>query len=150
MPGQDNNPSANIPPEFLKGLKDYPHIPEEAFELKQKRSELNEFVKNDQKPDPLSSEEYAQEFDKMMKGEPSRLANLGEMMKSNDSEIELFIKTSHRELIKEENLIEEITALMREADQKFESIGGGTRHYVRDILLPLMEEKGLCFCRVIK
>lgn len=32
---------------------------------------------------------------------------------------------------------------MREADLLFETTGGGTRHYVRDLLLPMMEQAGL-------
>jgi hypothetical protein len=43
--------------------------------------------------------------------------------------------------------IAEITSLIREADEIFETVGGSTRHYVRDVLLPLMEEKGIYFCR---
>jgi hypothetical protein len=42
--------------------------------------------------------------------------------------------------------VAEITALIREADEIFETVGGGTRHYVRDVLMPLMEEKGIAFC----
>lgn len=39
-------------------------------------------------------------------------------------------------------LISTFTELMREADKRFENVGGSTRHYVRDVLLPLIEEKG--------
>lgn len=42
-----------------------------------------------------------------------------------------------------EQFLEEMTAIMREADQRFEMVGGGTRHYMRDIFLPMMEERGL-------
>lgn len=42
-----------------------------------------------------------------------------------------------------ENIITVMTAIMREADKTFETVGGSTRHYVRDVLLPLMEKKGL-------
>lgn len=43
---------------------------------------------------------------------------------------------------------DEFAAIMREADKVFETTGGGTRHYVRDVLVPLMQEKGFCFCRI--
>jgi hypothetical protein len=36
-----------------------------------------------------------------------------------------------------------LTQAMREADLKFETVGGGTRHYVRDCLLPEIEKVGL-------
>jgi hypothetical protein len=42
----------------------------------------------------------------------------------------------------ESKITTEMTAIMREADQAFETVGGSTRHYVRDVLLPLMEQKG--------
>lgn len=43
-----------------------------------------------------------------------------------------------------------ITEIIREADEKFESIGGSTRHYVRDVLLPLLAEKNIYFCKVTR
>jgi hypothetical protein len=139
MPGQDNIPRG-IPPEFLKGLQErfsedqkhiqeYPRTPEEVFELKQSKAELNECVKND------------------------RLSELAENVKLTPGVAKLF-EPQHQafrmEPIGQEELITEMTALMREADQVFEKVGGSTRHYVRDVLLPLMEAKGLCFCRIIK
>lgn len=39
--------------------------------------------------------------------------------------------------------IEEVTAVIREADGKFKSIGGSTRHYVSDLLIPMMQDAGL-------
>jgi hypothetical protein len=39
--------------------------------------------------------------------------------------------------------ISDFTELIREADRLFEKVGGSTRHFVRDCLLPLMEEKGM-------
>jgi hypothetical protein len=36
-----------------------------------------------------------------------------------------------------------LTAAMREADKTFERVGGSTRHYVRDCLLPILEKHGL-------
>lgn len=39
--------------------------------------------------------------------------------------------------------VDKITAVMQNADEKFFSVGGGTRRYVRDVLLPLMEKAGL-------
>jgi hypothetical protein len=41
-----------------------------------------------------------------------------------------------------------VTAVMRDADKEFEKIGGSTRHYVRDVLLPLLEQAGIRLCRV--
>lgn len=41
-----------------------------------------------------------------------------------------------------------VTAVMREADEKFHTSGGSTRHYVRDLLLPLLEQAGIRLCRV--
>ncbi len=39
--------------------------------------------------------------------------------------------------------IDKFTEIMREADKAFEKIGGSTRHYVRDVLFPLLEKNGL-------
>lgn len=50
---------------------------------------------------------------------------------------------------KNEKYVGEITAIMREADTAFEKVGGSTRHYVRDLLLPMMEDKGLFIYRVV-
>ena len=44
-------------------------------------------------------------------------------------------------------IADEITAVVREADHRFEKIGGTARHYVRDLLLPLLHEKGLLVTR---
>jgi hypothetical protein len=41
------------------------------------------------------------------------------------------------------NLIQLLTEIMREADDKFIITGGSTRHYVRDCLLPLLWENNL-------
>lgn len=38
---------------------------------------------------------------------------------------------------------QKLTAAMREADVIFERVGGGTRHYVRDCLLPMIEKHGV-------
>lgn len=46
-----------------------------------------------------------------------------------------------------EEIVQEVTAVMREADKKFEMMGGSTRHYVRDLLIPMLEEKGLQVCK---
>lgn len=40
-------------------------------------------------------------------------------------------------------IIKRLTAAMREADETFETVGGSTRHYVRDCLLPILEKHGL-------
>jgi hypothetical protein len=42
-----------------------------------------------------------------------------------------------------EKYIAKFTEIMREADKAFETTGGGTRHYVRDVLFPIMEREGL-------
>jgi hypothetical protein len=39
-------------------------------------------------------------------------------------------------------IVDAVTAAMREADKMFETTGGSTRHYVRDLLLPILQEKG--------
>lgn len=39
--------------------------------------------------------------------------------------------------------IADFAELIREADRIFEVVGGSTRHYVADCLLPLMKEKGM-------
>lgn len=44
--------------------------------------------------------------------------------------------------ISESQAVEILTAAMREADRIYEGTGGGTRHYVRDVLLPILQEKG--------
>ncbi len=43
----------------------------------------------------------------------------------------------------DKELVRRLTAAMREADESFEKIGGGTRHRVRDCLLPVLESHGL-------
>lgn len=43
----------------------------------------------------------------------------------------------------EKNILQEMTAIMRDADVAFETAGGSTRHYLRDVLFPLMEKNGL-------
>lgn len=50
-----------------------------------------------------------------------------------------------KELTQEEYSGEDIAAIvevMRESDRIFENTGGGTRHYIRDVFLPLLETKG--------
>lgn len=44
--------------------------------------------------------------------------------------------------------VDEVTIVMREADAKFKSIGGSTRHYVRDLLIPIMQDAGLLIISV--
>jgi hypothetical protein len=41
-----------------------------------------------------------------------------------------------------------VTEVIRRADARHKLTGGGSRHYVRDILLPLLEEAGIRLCRV--
>lgn len=52
------------------------------------------------------------------------------------------------EELPEEEAVQLLTHIMREADRQFERIGGSTRHYVRDILLPMLEQAGIKLCRV--
>ena len=40
------------------------------------------------------------------------------------------------------DLVKEITSVVREADAQFRELGGSTRHWVRDLFLPIMEERG--------
>jgi hypothetical protein len=43
--------------------------------------------------------------------------------------------------------VAKITAVVREADQDFERVGGSSRHWVRECLLPRLEAAGL---RIVK
>ena len=43
----------------------------------------------------------------------------------------------------ESEIIIRLTKAMREADESFESVGGSTRHYVRECLLPILSGHGL-------
>lgn len=40
-------------------------------------------------------------------------------------------------------VVAELVAAMREADEQFEHVGGSTRHYVYDCLLPALARRGL-------
>jgi len=40
-------------------------------------------------------------------------------------------------------LVRRMTLAMREADEMFETVGGSTRHHVRECLLPVLEKHGL-------
>lgn len=42
-----------------------------------------------------------------------------------------------------QELVSEITAAVRVADERFESVGGSSRHFVRECLLPALDEAGL-------
>jgi len=42
----------------------------------------------------------------------------------------------------EQKLIELLTSIVREADESHEQVGGSTRHWVRDCLLPTVEARG--------
>jgi|ERR1044072_5607122 hypothetical protein len=48
--------------------------------------------------------------------------------------------------INDPQLADRITACMRIADEAFKTSGGSTKHYVRDVLLPILNREGLCFC----
>ena len=54
---------------------------------------------------------------------------------------------AQRAAVLEEADEQTITAAMREADRVFEKVGGSTRHYVRDCLLPIMKKHGLIVVR---
>src|SRR5687768_11374956 len=41
-----------------------------------------------------------------------------------------------------EQYITDFTVIMRNADEIFHTSGGSTRHYVRDVLFPLLEKNG--------
>lgn len=41
------------------------------------------------------------------------------------------------------DLISDLTAAVREADETHERTGGGSRHWVRECLVPALEERGL-------
>ena len=51
-------------------------------------------------------------------------------------------REAHR-LDTEAELIRRMTAAMREADPIFERVGGSTRHYVRDCLMPVLAKHRL-------
>jgi len=40
------------------------------------------------------------------------------------------------------DIVRDITAIVREADETFQRVGGGTRHWVRDCFLPFLNQKG--------
>lgn len=40
------------------------------------------------------------------------------------------------------DIVNVVTAAMREADPIYQTVGGGTRHYVRDLLLPILSRNG--------
>lgn len=44
--------------------------------------------------------------------------------------------------------VREVTAIMREADKVFENVGGSTRHYVRDVFMPLLNKNGYHFVKL--
>ena len=43
----------------------------------------------------------------------------------------------------EAQTLRQMTLAMREADQHFERVGGGTRHYLRDCLFPVLAKHGI-------
>jgi len=44
--------------------------------------------------------------------------------------------------------VKDITEIYRECDRKFSLTGGSTRHYVRDLFLPALEEAGFLIIKV--
>lgn len=47
----------------------------------------------------------------------------------------------------ETELVRELTAIVRQADEEFEAMGGTSRHWVRDHFLPLVRAHGY---RIVK
>jgi hypothetical protein len=45
-------------------------------------------------------------------------------------------------------MVAEITAAMRQADEWFEKSGGSTRHHVRECLIPALKDHGLKVIRI--
>lgn len=43
-----------------------------------------------------------------------------------------------------DGVVNQVTAVVREADRAFERSGGSSRHWVRDCFLPRLNESGLC------
>jgi hypothetical protein len=43
-----------------------------------------------------------------------------------------------------------LTEAMRECDRQFETTGGSTRHYVRDLLLPWLTQRNICLVKIDK
>jgi len=41
------------------------------------------------------------------------------------------------------NLLQEVTAAVREADEQFQSSGGSSRHWVDEYFLPALKKRGL-------
>lgn len=48
---------------------------------------------------------------------------------------------------RERDLINRMTAAMREADETFQRVGGSTRHHIRDCLLPILSKHQLVLKR---
>ena len=46
-----------------------------------------------------------------------------------------------------DNNVSDITEIMREADKAFEKVGGSTRHYIRDVFIPMLNERGYHFTK---
>jgi hypothetical protein len=42
----------------------------------------------------------------------------------------------------------DITVFIRECDRLFTAVGGSTRHYVRDVFIPRMEEEGFIMLKL--
>lgn len=59
------------------------------------------------------------------------VAGLGEVSDINVVDLDIY------------DAVDQVTEVMREADVLFEKSGGSTRHYVRDLLIPMLAEKGL-------
>lgn len=53
-------------------------------------------------------------------------------------------KQQHMTPLSKDETIDMLTASLRDADIRFQNIGGSTRHYVRDLLLPMFERQGIC------
>lgn len=73
----------------------------------------------------------------------------GEDTKPYDHDVRELVAllAAQRKVVLEQTCEQTITAAIREADIMFEKVGGSTRHYVRDCLLPIMKKHGLIVVR---
>lgn len=45
------------------------------------------------------------------------------------------------------DIVNDVTAIVREADEVFQRVGGSSRHWTRDCFLPLLNERGIVVMR---
>lgn len=61
---------------------------------------------------------------------------------ANDSSAKTSTEAAPQEQGEDNAVVTAITAIVREADRTFEHVGGGSRHWVRDCFLPLLNQRG--------